>query len=79
MVASRYFGFNDNTRYDVNLRKDVPLIPDLRIYTMRNVSREHGRKVLKELEADGKVRPEHTATGRRLLTIHDAEVLADAL
>jgi hypothetical protein len=59
--------------------RDVPLVNDLRIYQFKNVSKEHGRKRLTELESKGLIRPTATPTGRKLLSIRDAEALAEAL
>ena len=59
--------------------RDVPMVPDLRVYQFKNVSREHGRKRLKELQTTGLIQPVETPTGRRLLSFRDAEALAEAL
>lgn len=59
--------------------RDVPIVPDLRVYDFRRVSKEHGRKRLDELQRKGLIQPEITPTGRRLLSFCDAERLADAL
>jgi hypothetical protein len=62
----------------VNIRR-APLIEDVKIYTLRKVSKPTGRKRLERLEAAGVVSPMTTPTGRRLLSIEDAERLAEAL
>lgn len=59
--------------------RDVPMVPDLRVYQFKNVSRPHGRKRLRELQDSGLIKPVETSTGRRLLSFRDAEALAEAL
>ena len=55
------------------------IISDLRIYESEGVSRDHGRKVRDELEAQGLLKPRRTPTGRCLLSVKDAELLAENL
>jgi hypothetical protein len=59
--------------------RQAKIVPDLRVYSTENVSREHGRKRLKELQEQGLVKPLRTPTGRTLLSFEDAERLAAAL
>ncbi len=59
--------------------KSEKIIPDLRVYEAARVSRERGRVCLKSLETKGAIAPLHTPTGRCLLSIEEAELLADAL
>ncbi len=59
--------------------REVPMVNDLRIYQFKNVSKEHGRKRLAELQEQGLIRPVATPTGRKLLSFRDAEALAEAL
>jgi hypothetical protein len=62
----------------VNIR-EAKIVPDLRVFTARNVSLEHGRKRLRELQEQGLVDPLRTPTGRTLLSFEDAERLSAAL
>lgn len=59
--------------------REAKIVPDLRVYAIRNVSKEHGRKRLTELSAQGAVQPLRTPTGRTLLSFEEAERLAAAL
>ncbi len=59
--------------------RDKHIILDLRVYEIQQVSREHGRKRRDELMANGVIAPIVTSTGRCLLSMRDAEKLADAL
>jgi hypothetical protein len=59
--------------------RDAPMIQDTILFQARRVSRTRGRRRLKELEARGEITPLVTPTGRRLLSIADAERLASAL
>lgn len=54
-------------------------VPDTRVYALKEVSKEAGRKRMEKLEADGKITVVRTPMGRRWLTIADAERLAEAL
>lgn len=62
----------------MNIRQ-AKIVPDLRLFSALNVSREHGRKRLGELEEKGVVSPLRTPTGRTLLSFEDAEKLAKVL
>ncbi|MCB1685953.1 MAG: hypothetical protein KDI31_15770 [Pseudomonadales bacterium] len=62
----------------MNIRT-AKIVPDLRVYALSNVSKEHGRRRLTELQAQGIVQPLRTPTGRTLLSFEDAERLAAAL
>lgn len=62
----------------MNIRA-AKIVPDLRVFEARRVSREHGRKRLRELAEAGVIAPERTPTGRCLLSFEDAERLAKAL
>ena len=62
----------------MSIRK-AKIVPDLRVFEARGVSREHGRKRLLQLEQDGVIAPERTPTGRCRLSFEDAERLAEAL
>ena len=55
------------------------IISDLRIYEAASVSKDHGRACLKVLEVRGVVNPLRTPTGRCLLSVADAELLAENL
>jgi hypothetical protein len=59
--------------------RDAKIVSDLRIYGALNVSKEHGRKRLGELQARGEIEPLRTPTGRTLLSFKDAERLSAAL
>ena len=59
--------------------RELPIIPDTRVFAVRDVSNETGRKRMKELEASGAIKVLRTPTGRRWLTVVDAERLAAAL
>jgi ribosomal protein S25 len=59
--------------------REAKIVPDLRLFTALNVSREHGRKRLRELEEQGVVDPLRTPTGRTLLSFEEAERLSAAL
>ena len=62
----------------MNIRK-LKIVPDLRIFEATSVSRDHGRKRIKDLVAEGVIDPKRTPTGRCLLSFEDAERLANAL
>ena len=51
------------------------MVADLRIFEAANVSRERGRKRIRELSALGVIDPKRTPTGRCLLSFEDAERL----
>ena len=55
------------------------IVPDTRIYQVRSVSKEAGRKVMEDLRSRGVIDPLITGTNRRLLSFVDAEKLANAL
>lgn len=59
--------------------RDAPIVPDVRVFALRTVSKETGRKRMQELEASGDIEVLRTSTGRRWLTVRDAERLAAAL
>lgn len=59
--------------------KTEKIIPDLRVYEVAKISRERGRARLRDLEESGAIAPFRTPTGRCLLSIEDAELLANAL
>ena len=56
--------------------RNAKIVPDLRVFQAQGVSKEFGRKVMKELAARGEIRPHTTQTGRSLLNFDDAERLA---
>jgi hypothetical protein len=62
----------------MSLRQEK-LITDLRVFSVKNVSRDHGRKRLKELQEQRLIDPLRTPTGRTLLSFDEAERLAAAL
>ena len=62
----------------MNIR-EAKIVPDTRIYSFRNVSKEAGRKVMEHLRTCGAIDPMITVTRRRLLSFAEAEVLAKAL
>ena len=53
------------------------IISDLRVYEAASVSKDHGRGCLKSLEVRGMIMPLRTPTGRCLLSVEDAELLAN--
>ncbi len=59
---------------DITTKK---IISDLRIYEAASVSKDHGRACLKSLEVRGVIKPKRTPTGRCLLSVEDAEILAN--
>jgi len=59
--------------------QEKPVVPDIRVFALKDVSKETGRKRMDELEACGAIQVLRTPTGRRWLTVADAERLADAL
>ncbi len=59
--------------------REAKIVPDLRIFEAASVSRETGRKRIKDLVAQGVIDPKRTPTGRCLLSFDDAERLAAAL
>jgi len=58
---------------------DAKIVPDTRIYPLRSVSKEAGRKVMEDLRSRGVIDPMITGTHRRLLSFVEAQILADAL
>lgn len=62
----------------MNIR-DSKIVPDTRIYSLQNVSKEAGRKVMEDLRSRGVIDPMITGTHRRLLSFVEAQKLADAL
>ena len=92
-ITGRIFGvasgtdYNDTNPYQPNQLfwrqfidiRTVKIVPDLRIFEATNVSRETGRKRIKDLAAQGIIEPKRTPTGRCLLSFEDAERLANAL
>ena len=59
--------------------REAAIVPDTRIFTLKAISKEAGRKRMQRLEADGKITVVRTPMGRRWLTVADAERLAAAL
>lgn len=59
--------------------REAPIVPDTRVFVLREVSKEAGRKRMEQLEADGLISVVRTPMGRRWLTVGDAERLAEAL
>ena len=59
--------------------QNAKLIPDLRVYEEAKVSRDHGRARCKELEDTGQISPLWTPTGRCLLSVTEAALLAKSL
>ena len=59
--------------------RELPIVPDTRVFAVRDVSNDTGRKRMQELEANGDIEVLRTSTGRRWLTVRDAERLANAL
>lgn len=55
------------------------IVPDLRVYEAASVCKDHGRTRMKELESRGAIKPLRTPTGRCLLTVEDAVLLAKEL
>ena len=51
--------------------RDAPIVPDVRVFALRTVSKETGRKRMQELEASGDIEVLRTSTGRRWLTVRD--------
>lgn len=73
---SRINRFRDYCYMDI---REAKIVPDLRVFTALNISREHGRKRLKELEKQGIIDPLRTPTGRTLLSFEEAERLSAAI
>ena len=63
----------------MNIIRSMKIVPDLRVFEAASVSRELGRKRIKELAESGEISPKRTPTGRCLLSFDDAERLAAAL
>ncbi len=59
--------------------KSAKIVPDLRVFQTINVSKEAGRKRMEELRTMGIIDPIRTPTGRCLLSMEDAERLANSL
>lgn len=59
--------------------QEAPVVPDTRVFALHSVSKEAGRKRMDELEEGGQIVVLRTPTGRRWLTVADAERLAKAL
>lgn len=59
--------------------REAPIVPDTRVFAFMGLSKEAGRKRMQELEASGDIEVLRTPTGRRWLTVSDAERLANAL
>jgi len=59
--------------------REAPIVPDTRVFALNDVSKEAGRKRMRELEASKAIKVLRTPTGRRWLTVADAERLAKAL
>ena len=74
MILDSYQLFQQFWRIVLNIR-NVPMVPDLRVFEVANVSRELGRKRIKELAALGVIEPKRTPTGRCLLSFEDTERL----
>lgn len=62
----------------MNIRT-VKLVTDLRVFEAKNVSKDYGRRRVKDLEGEGEISPKRTPTGRCLLSYEEVETLADAL
>ena len=58
---------------------EAKIVPDTRVYQVRCISTRAGRKVMNELQKRGVIDPLITGTHRRLLSIGEAQVLANAL
>lgn len=59
--------------------RNAQMIPDSRLIPALGVARPFGRKLLDELAAAGVIEPLYTASGRRLVSIRDAEKIAARL
>jgi hypothetical protein len=59
--------------------REAAIVPDTRIFTLKEISKEAGRKRMEKLEAAGKITVVRTPMGRRWLTVADAVRLAAAL
>ena len=59
--------------------REKKIVPDTRVFSLTDVSKERGRKRMDELESAGEITVYRTPTGRRWLSVDDAERLADAL
>jgi len=77
-VFSLFNKFRELRGGKMNIR-EAKIVPDTRIYPLRNVSKEAGRKVMERLRARGVIDPMITGTHRRLLSFAEAEILANAL
>ena len=58
---------------------NAKIVPDLRVFEVMRVSRDHGRKRLKALITKGEIEPLKTPTGRFLLSFEEAKTLARKL
>lgn len=59
--------------------KSEKIVPDLRIFEVASISREKGRKRIRELTAQDVIDPKWTPTGRCLLSFEDSERLIHEL
>ena len=58
---------------------DMKIIHVRRLYHVENVSLERGKRVLRDLERKGLVKPQVTPTAREYISPREAETLHEAL
>ena len=63
----------------MNNIRTLKIVPDLRVFEAVRVSRDLGRRRIKDLTEIGLIDPLKTPTGRCLLSFEEAETLANAL
>ena len=63
----------------MNNIRTLKIVPDLRVFEAVRVSRDLGRRRIKDLTDQGRIEPLRTPTGRCLLSFEEVETLADAL
>ena len=59
--------------------RTAKIVPDTRVYELKQISKEAGRKRLTELKEAGDIAPLVTGTKRTLLSFEEAERLAASL
>ena len=63
----------------MNNIRAMKIVPDLRVVEAVRVSRDRGRRRIKDLTDQGLIEPLRTPTGRCLLSFEEAETLAREL
>ena len=62
----------------MNIR-EAKIVPVIRIFEEKNVSRDHGRERVRDLVAENRISLKRTPTGREYVDFGDAEIVANAL